>query len=434
MFNFLSSQTQYQKLATLRGPQDAVTSLAFSAHGKFLAAAGPGGINVWSLDNLQGIPLTYGQVQQSAYPVVTWVYFAERSVHVLLLGTWDGGIQLWDYVHERLTFESKRKATTHEKTVQVVSIDIFQLSMWTLRIDGELKKRFTVNLEDELMPKTVRFNSGSGQIYVFAMNGGHVVCLDGQTGNTLWRKMDGPSLMGTVLLDQKCKHFVACTSQGFELFDLEQVSALKQFASHECIHISVPKHTSFTEGDSRVVGGTDCGCADIYNVNTGKLVQRLKYNSGGLIQSVAWKQFALIILGVLFIVIYTFVVVSFDTVWDNVRYFDFWNCIPKLPFFHASSPASTKYFDQARQTPLLVQPMTMTRVTKMKSKTPSLPPQEIVQASTAVHTPLLAADLDTSLNVGGECLGEWWGETEDDVRVIAVAEEAESHGDSRGDN
>ncbi|KAF9035434.1 hypothetical protein BDP27DRAFT_1435761 [Rhodocollybia butyracea] len=34
----------------------------------------------------------------------------------------------------------------------------------------------------------------------------------------------------------------------------------------------------------------------------------------------------------------------------------------------------------------------------------------------------------THLNAGGECLGEWWGETKDDVRVIAVAEEAERHG------
>ncbi|KAF9016122.1 hypothetical protein BDP27DRAFT_1440730 [Rhodocollybia butyracea] len=249
--------------------------------------------------------------------------------------------------------------------------------------------------------------------------------------------MDGPSLMGTVSLDRKCKHFVACTGQGFELFDLERVSALKQFASNERIHLSVPKHTSFTEGDSKVVGGTDRGCADIYNVNTGKLVQRLKYNSGGLIQSVATCETVehfLVAMASSNERQTSNIILWHKTVWDNVRYFDFWKCIYQLPVFPTSSPASAKYFDQARQSLLFVQPtMTITRVTRMKSQKPSPPPltstpQGIVQAPTATHTPLLAADLDTSPNIGGECLEEWWGEAEDEVQVILVKEEAKNYG------
>lgn len=77
--------------------------------------------------------------------------------------------------------------------MQVISIDIFQkevatrgqakivasfadrtVSVWTLKIDGELKKKFSVTFEEGFMPKMVHFDIASGNIYVFAMNGGNV--------------------------------------------------------------------------------------------------------------------------------------------------------------------------------------------------------------------------------------------------------------------
>lgn len=64
------------------------------------------------------------------------------------------------------------------------------------------------------------------------------------------------------------------------------MSPIKRFLSKP-IHLLVPKHASFTEENTKVIGGTDHGCANIYDVKAGKLVQSLKYNSGGLVQSVA---------------------------------------------------------------------------------------------------------------------------------------------------
>jgi len=47
-------------------------------------------------------------------------------------------------------------------------------------MDGGLKKKFSVPFEESFMPKTVRFEVGSGNIFVFAMNGGsvYVFCPD----------------------------------------------------------------------------------------------------------------------------------------------------------------------------------------------------------------------------------------------------------------
>ncbi|KAE9386293.1 WD40 repeat-like protein [Gymnopus androsaceus JB14] len=332
MINPFRSNQQYKNIATLRGPQDAVTTLTFSAQAKFLAATGLGGVNVWNINNHQVIPFASSKVgvphpNKIVFPVAIWVYFMQRSQHVLLLGTCDSTIQLWDYVEERATFELKRTSTRHEKSTQVVSIDSFQtevasggqakiavsffdrtVSVLTFTINRGLKKKFSVPFEESFMLKTVRFEVGSGNIFVFAMNGGSVALLEGKTGNTIWRKMDAPSpyvsswplildlllhflYRGSISVDRRCKQFVACTSQGFELFDLERVSPIKQFES-EPIRLSFPKCTIFTEDDTKVVGSTDCGCAEVYDLKTGKMVQTLEYKYEGLVQAVSACQTA----------------------------------------------------------------------------------------------------------------------------------------------
>lgn len=121
MISPFCSNRQYKHTATLRGPQDAVTSLTFSAQCRFLAATGEydlieevlqydqlftglGGVNVWNISNHQVIPFASSGVgpypDKMAFPAAIWVYFMQRSQHVLLLGTCDGTIQLWDYVEE----------------------------------------------------------------------------------------------------------------------------------------------------------------------------------------------------------------------------------------------------------------------------------------------------------------------------------------------
>ncbi|KAJ3743034.1 WD40-repeat-containing domain protein [Lentinula detonsa] len=301
---------KYQIKSTLQGPQDAVTSLAFTVQGKLLAAAGPGGVSVWSLATSQLVPLVsgiggYQQPERTAFPVVAWLFYKEQSRHVLMLGSWDGQLQFWDYVDERSTLESTRQAVRHTPLAQVISVDIFpkevpaggrakivtsfadsSVSVWTLSMNGELKKKFTIKLHISFIPKAVRFDTKTNNIYVFAMNGGDIAFLDCHTGNTIWMKNGGPTVMGSISLDPTSENFAVCTSQGFELFELERISYIRKFDG-EPIHIAVPKHLSFVEDGSKVLGGTDRGYAALYDVQSGKVVQKLKYSLGGLVQSVA---------------------------------------------------------------------------------------------------------------------------------------------------
>ncbi|KAJ3921076.1 hypothetical protein F5877DRAFT_76586 [Lentinula edodes] len=121
----------YENQTVLQGPQNAVTSLAFSAKVRLLAAAGPGGANVWDLQTRQSIPLTSQQAgapqpETTVYLAAAWSYFMEISGHILLLGSWDGSVQLWNYMSERSMLESIRKRVYHTSSGQVVSLDVFQ--------------------------------------------------------------------------------------------------------------------------------------------------------------------------------------------------------------------------------------------------------------------------------------------------------------------
>ncbi|KAJ3767651.1 WD40-repeat-containing domain protein [Lentinula raphanica] len=328
MINFFRSQELYKELTTLKGPEDAVTSLAFSVHGKFLAAVGPGGVTVWNTSTHQSVLFSSSPVGNSGtssttsatratqppekgkFPALAWLYFAQRSRHVLLLGTLDGQVQIWDYIDERLVFELNRKIVNITLPVgsighkQVLSLDVYprevplgshvqivasytcrSVLMGTLRADGDFKQRYFTTLEAGFMPKTVRFDK-NGNLLIFSMYGGIVTLLDVQTGYTLWRKTDAPEFMATVTLDEDCKDFIACTTEGFELWDLDRMILAKRFEQAP-ISLSLPKHSCFSEWKAKVIGGTDRACAEVYDVKSGRLEQRLKYPHGGMVQAVA---------------------------------------------------------------------------------------------------------------------------------------------------
>ncbi|KAJ3783193.1 WD40-repeat-containing domain protein [Lentinula aff. detonsa] len=322
MISFFRSKELYKEPTTLKGPEDAVTALAFSVHGKFLAAVGPGGVNVWNMSTHQSVAFSSLPVEnfgtssatsatratqlpeKGKFPALAWLYFAQRSRHILLLGTLDGQLQIWDYIDERMVSNLEPTASVSVEKLQVLSLDVYprevalgshaqivasytsrSVLVGTLRADGDFKQRYFTTLEAGFIPKTVRFDK-NGNLLIFSMYGGIVTLLDVQTGYTLWRKSDAPDFMATVTLDEDCKDFIACTTQGFELWDLNRMVLLKEFEQAP-ISLSLPKHACFSEWKTKVIGGTDCACAEVYDIKSGRFEQRLKYPNGGMVQAVA---------------------------------------------------------------------------------------------------------------------------------------------------
>lgn len=93
-------------------------------------------------------------------------------------------------------------------------------------------------------------------------------------------------IRATVSLDEDCQNFVVCTEQGFELWDFERMIQTKEIEQAP-ISLSLPKHACFSEWKTKVIGGTDRACAEVYDVTNGRFEQRLAYPQGGLVQAVA---------------------------------------------------------------------------------------------------------------------------------------------------
>ncbi|KAJ3924285.1 MAG: hypothetical protein NXY57DRAFT_858456, partial [Lentinula lateritia] len=87
----------YNLFATLGGLRDAVLSVNFSAHGKFISAAethsqftGYNGVIVWDIETSLPVALPiqrfHPEKPEHVYPASVWIYFNKSSRHVLLLG------------------------------------------------------------------------------------------------------------------------------------------------------------------------------------------------------------------------------------------------------------------------------------------------------------------------------------------------------------
>ncbi|KAJ3872010.1 WD40-repeat-containing domain protein [Lentinula edodes] len=304
--------TPYNLFATLGGLRDAVLSVNFSAHGKFISAAGYNGVIVWDLETSLPVALPIQRFHlekpEHVYPASVWIYFNKSSRHVLLLGSLDGQITAWDWNSEAMTFECVRLPVSHHPESQILSLDVHQLHVetkhrariiasfadrsvksWTVSPDGNLNHVFTVQMED-FIPKSVRFHTESRNIYIFAMKGGKRVLLDYQTGAIISCIDKGCDVMASVSLDQPRNRFVTYSGLDFQLFSLANLSHIRTYQDEPPI-ISYPKQVAFAENGTKIVAGTDRGKVLIYNTESGQLDQTLIYVKGNLVQPVAAASF-----------------------------------------------------------------------------------------------------------------------------------------------
>ncbi|KAJ3766339.1 hypothetical protein FB446DRAFT_619116, partial [Lentinula raphanica] len=138
------------------------------------------GVHVWNMETLEATPLTIRggsrTADKFAFPAANWLYFVQRSRHVLILGIVDGRLQPWDHVDERMVSHAPlvgSPAAPALGNIQVVSIDVFpkevpvgghaqvvasftNRSIWigTLKADGELTQVALITLEEGFLPKT----------------------------------------------------------------------------------------------------------------------------------------------------------------------------------------------------------------------------------------------------------------------------------------
>lgn len=83
--------------------------------------------------------------------------------------------------------------------------------------------------------------------------------------------------------------FVSWTGKSFQLFRLAGLELLQTFNTGRPV-VYFPRNIVFGEQDHIVVGGTDRGCGQVFQVDDPNKIQILEYQKGGLVQHVAVSQ------------------------------------------------------------------------------------------------------------------------------------------------
>ncbi|KAJ3766492.1 WD40-repeat-containing domain protein [Lentinula raphanica] len=304
--------SDYHQLSKLTGPRDAILSLAFSAKAKFLSAAGYSGVLVWDLSTSTAVstplPHMLFAPQNPKYVITAsaWIFFQKTKRHVLIIGSMRGDVLLWEWTEETKAFNLLYRVSPMNDTPdEILSIDIHEqdvasgrigrvvassanrlVSVWTLTSSGEFSKVFTTTLDENLKPKTVRMCKKTRDVFVFPLYGGEIIRLDYKTGAIKSRISPGPGRMGSVALNHTSDKFVAYTGKNFQLYRLANLEILKTFTAETPV-VFYPKQVVFGESERIIVGGTDRGCALVYDVESEGIIQSLKYPSGNLVQPVS---------------------------------------------------------------------------------------------------------------------------------------------------
>ncbi|KAJ3831545.1 WD40-repeat-containing domain protein [Lentinula raphanica] len=299
---------RYKRYTTFEGLQNAVTSVAISADGKYIVAAGLFGAAVWNLINFESLTLP-GLGEKRLCSSAAWLHFddghAKTSCYVLILGSLKGDITALDVNEEKMDLQANRLPISRNTVQQVVSLDVQQpeagnrsharvvasfadaiVKCWTLSLDGDFQLVFSTTPEPSFLPKTVCFHKESQHVLAFSKEGGICTLLECRTGKVISCIANGCQMMAWVSVDQITSRFVASTGYGFHLFDSNNLHYIRSFAHEIDPRTPYPCQVTFGEDGSKVVGGTDQGEALLFNSHSGLLEQRMKCPTDELIQAV----------------------------------------------------------------------------------------------------------------------------------------------------
>ncbi|KAK7434821.1 hypothetical protein VKT23_020008 [Stygiomarasmius scandens] len=312
-------KSSYKYLATLTGPRDSINAVSFSPDGSFVSAVGYAGVTVWDLSNFQTLPtppLAYDPAnEQLVFMSCAWIHFHGVEKKVLVFGNSSGEIffWLWDHIQERFTFalredvdNGEHEPNLNKKPPQVASIDVLEpniahgqnaqiatsttdrvVAVWSLTSNLEISNIFKVDMEKDYIPRTVHFVRSNQDVYVFARKGGSFWQLKAQTAELQWVKRDGPKTMGSVTVAKDQDLFVAWTGQHAHSYRLSTAAHICKFEGNAVSLFPSQKQVLLAEDGAVVIVGTDVSSAEVFQVDSGQLIQTLPYPRTSVVHYIA---------------------------------------------------------------------------------------------------------------------------------------------------
>ncbi|KAK7024409.1 hypothetical protein VNI00_015372 [Paramarasmius palmivorus] len=303
---------RYTQYASFEGSHNPIVSLSISEKGTFIAGAGIGGVGIWDVKTLApvSVPYRYMSPTEPRYQVsvCSWLFFELNARHVLLLGTFDGDLVAWQYNETKRIFESSAYALPKPTAKRVTSLHVYDanvspqhyarivvsyadnsVGIWKLSSTGDFVSVSSNAFDPAFKARVVRFD-GERSIWAFSQDSGRIAVLPKKEDKFQLRKEAGPKRIGDVAMDSSNDRLVVSTGKDFQVLSISTLKHLKTFERSAPTTVLSPKQVRFVERGCKLIAGTDSAHAAMYDVEKGKLEQKLVYPRGGLVQTVASGQ------------------------------------------------------------------------------------------------------------------------------------------------
>ncbi|KAF8574104.1 hypothetical protein K439DRAFT_1624589 [Ramaria rubella] len=291
----LPSRHRYKLVATLKGHQDAINSLALSTTGNVLTSGVGDGVKLWDIQSKTQLTapkqnlLAHGPVS-----CLTWINHRDDPNEHLCYGTALGYLVIWAQNSRDGNFEeitAKQLGTGCKLTSTCDSM----VQVWKVNARGTLHSVFSVQLNGTV-PRAVGFADAFNKdtpnkeflnkdILVFGLFDSNMHVLRGDDGKVMVTHKLGSRIGSAAISDKHNQCVIDNTMDGFDLHWLGNGAYIHTFNTGKPRR-NMPKQVTFGEDRKAIVGGNDHGVAYVFDQVKGTNLDVLQHAKRGLVQTI----------------------------------------------------------------------------------------------------------------------------------------------------
>ncbi|KAF8576634.1 WD40 repeat-like protein [Ramaria rubella] len=289
----LPSRHRYKLVATLKGHQDAINSLALSMTGNILAGGGDS-VKLWDIQSKTQLTAPkQNLLARGPVSCLTWINHRDDPNEHLCYGTALGYLVIWAQNSRDGNFEeitAKRLGTGCELTcitpdpvcdarpcIAIATCDSM-VQVWKVDARGTLHSMFSVQLNGTV-PRATSWCLDSSTATCRSIICGLILVLQHGEDHTY-----DPS--GSAAISNKHNQCVIDnTTDGFDLYWLGNGAYIRTFNTGKPRQ-NVPKQVTFGEDGKAIVGGSDHGVTYVFDQVKGTNLDVLQHAKKGLVQTI----------------------------------------------------------------------------------------------------------------------------------------------------
>ncbi|KAF8574691.1 WD40 repeat-like protein [Ramaria rubella] len=287
----LPSRHRYTLVATLKGHQDAINSLALSTTGNVLASGAGDSVKLWDIQSkTQLIAPKQNLLARGPVSCLTWINHRDDPNEHLCYGTALGYLVICaqnsrDGNFEEITAKPRIAIATRDSMVQVWKVDARGTlhSVFSVQLNGTVPR--AVGFADAFNKDTPNKEFLNKDILVFGLFDSNMHVLRGEDGKVMVTHELGSRIGSAAISNKQNQCVIDNTADGFDLYWLGNGAYIRTFNTGKPRQ-NMPKQVTFGEDGKAIVGGNDHGIAYIFDQVKGMNLDVLQHAKKGLVQTI----------------------------------------------------------------------------------------------------------------------------------------------------